>query len=149
YQAIIANARRARFDGADVLIQPMTSGVAEAYAGIIDDPLYGPAIVFGLGGIFIELLDDTVVEMAPLSQDDALRMIHRLKAAPVLLGARGRPRCDIEALATLLVRLRRFAVDNSGKFRALDLNPIIVGAAGKGAVTVDIAVEQDCSKSEG
>jgi acetyltransferase len=149
YQAIVANARRAGFDSADVLVQPMTSGVAEAYAGIIDDALYGPAIVFGLGGIFVELLDDAVVEIAPLSEDDALRMIHRLKAAPVLLGARGRPRCDIEALATLLVRLSRFAVANSGKFRALDLNPIIVGAAGEGAVTVDIAVEQDCSKSEG
>jgi acetate---CoA ligase (ADP-forming) len=149
YQAIIANARRAGFDGADVLVQPMTSGVAEAYAGIIDDPLYGPAIVFGLGGIFVELLDDTVVEMAPLAQDDAVRMIHRLKAAPVLLGARGRPRCDIEALATLLMRLSYFAVANSGKFRALDLNPIIVAADGEGAVAVDIAVEQDCQKAEG
>jgi len=149
YQAIVANARRAGFGSADVLVQPMTSGVAEAYAGIIDDPLYGPAIVFGLGGIFVELIDDTVVEMAPLSEGDALRMIHRLKAAPVLLGARGRSRCDIEALATLLVRLSHFAVANSGKFRALDLNPIIVGAGGQRAVAVDIAVEQDCSKAEG
>jgi acetyltransferase len=150
YHAIVANAQRAGFGNADVLIQPMTSGVAEAFAGIIDDPLYGPAIVFGLGGIFVELLDDTAIEMAPLTKDDALRMIHRLKAAPMLLGARGRPRSDIEVLATLLVRLSHFAVANSGMFRALDLNPIIVGAAGAGVVAVDIAVEADClPKPEG
>ena len=126
---------------ADVLVQPMIAGIAEAYAGIIDDPLYGPAIVFGLGGIFVELLQDTAIEMAPLSKDDALRMIHRLKAAPVLLGARGRPRGDIEALAALLVRLSHFAVANSGTFRALALNPIMVKAEGEGVVAVDIAVD--------
>ncbi len=92
----------------------MVTGIAEAYAGIIDDPLYGPAIVFGLGGIFVEILKDTAIEMAPLSNDDALAMIHRLKAAPVLLGARGRPRGDIAALAALLVRLSHFAVANAG-----------------------------------
>ena len=86
---VVANAKKAGFRDAGVLIQPMIAGVAEAYAGIIDDPLYGPAIAFGLGGIFVEILKDTTVEMAPLSHDDALAMIHRLKAAPVLLGARG------------------------------------------------------------
>jgi succinyl-CoA synthetase beta subunit len=141
YRAIVANADQAGFHNADVLVQPMTAGIAEAYAGIIDDPLYGPAIVFGLGGIFIELLKDVAIEMAPLSKDDALRMIHRLKAAPVLLGARGRPRGDIEALAALLVRLSHFAVAHSGAFRALDLNPIIVKAEGEGVVAVDIAVD--------
>jgi hypothetical protein len=150
YHAIVANAQRAGFGNAAVLVQPMTSGVAEAFAGIIDEALYGPAIVLGLGGIFVELLNDTVVEMAPLSKDDALRMIHRLKAAPVLLGARGRPCSDIEALATLLVRLSHFAVTNSGTFRALDLNPIIVGAAGEGVVAVDIAIEMELNpKTEG
>lgn len=141
YHALIVNARNAGFDGASVIVQPMISGVAEAYAGIVDDPLYGPAIVFGLGGIFVEILQDTAIEMAPLTQDNALRMIHRIKAAPVLLGARGRPRGDIEALAALLVNLSRFAVAHAGELRALDLNPIIVMAAGEGVVAVDIAAD--------
>ncbi len=141
YRAVVANAQKAGFRDAGVLIQPMIQGVAEAYAGIIDDPLYGPAIVFGLGGIFVEILKDTTIEMAPLSHDDALTMIHRLKAAPLLLGARGRPRGDIEALAAFLVRLSHFAVANSGTFRALDLNPIMVKAEGEGVVAVDIAVD--------
>ncbi len=141
YREIVANAYKAGFRGACVLVQPMIAGVAEAYAGIIDDPLYGPAIVFGLGGIFVEILKDTTVEMAPLSHADALAMIHRLKAAPVLLGARGWARGDVSALAAFLVRLSHFAVTNAGTFRALDLNPIIVKAEGEGVVAVDIAVE--------
>ena len=142
FDAVVANARKAGFADAKALIQPMSGGIAEAYAGIIDDPLYGPAIVFGLGGIFIEILKDTAIEMAPLTRDDALAMIHRIKAAPMLLGARGRPAGDVEALAEFLVRLSHFAVTNAGQFRALDLNPIIVKRAGEGVVAVDIAVDR-------
>ena len=73
------NARKAGFETAAVIVQPMVSGIAEVFAGITDNPLYGPAIVFGLGGIFVELLGETTTEMAPLSKDDALRMIRRLQ----------------------------------------------------------------------
>jgi succinyl-CoA synthetase beta subunit len=138
YAAVVRNARNAGFEGG-VLIQPMIKGVAEAYAGIIDDPLFGPAICFGLGGVFVEILDDTVTEMAPLTRDGALAMIHHIKGAPLLEGARGRERADVEALAALLVALGRFAIANRGRFRALDLNPIIVGKSG--VVAVDIAIE--------
>jgi acetyltransferase len=140
YREVMQNARKAGF-ASDVgaLIQPMTKGIAEAYAGIIDDPAFGPAICFGLGGVFIEILHDTVTEMAPLSRADALAMIQRIKAAAILEGARGRERADIDALADLLVALGQFALANRGRFRALDLNPIIVGASG--VVAVDIAIE--------
>jgi acetate---CoA ligase (ADP-forming) len=138
YAAVVQNARNAGFEGG-VLIQPMIEGVAEAYAGIIDDPLFGPAICFGLGGVFVEILDDTVTEMAPLTHDAALAMIQRIRGAPLLQGVRGRDRADVEALAALLVALGRFAIANRGRFRALDLNPIIVGK--RGVVAVDIAIE--------
>jgi acetate---CoA ligase (ADP-forming) len=138
YREVAQNARNAGFEAA-VLIQPMIKGIAEAYAGIIGDPLFGPAVCFGLGGVFIEIMRDTITEMAPLSHDDALGMIRRIKAAAILEGARGRERADIEALADLLVGLGRFAIANSGRFRALDLNPIIVGSSG--VVAVDIAIE--------
>src|SRR5262249_50863467 len=66
YRTVMQNAQAAGFE-AVTLIQPMISGIAEAYAGIIDDPLFGPAVCFGLGGVFIEIMKDTVTEMAPLS----------------------------------------------------------------------------------
>jgi succinyl-CoA synthetase beta subunit len=141
FRAVTENALRAGFPEAAAIVQPMTSGIAEAYAGIIDDPHYGPAIVFGLGGIFVEVLKDTAIEMAPLSHGDALAMIHRIKAAPLLLGARGRRRGDIEALAALLVNLSHFAVAHAGQIKALDLNPIIVRPEGESVVAVDIAAE--------
>jgi acyl-CoA synthetase (NDP forming) len=147
YRTVTESARQAGFADAAAIVQPMASGVVEAYAGIIDDPLYGPAIVFGLGGIFVEVLKDTAIEMAPLSRDDALGMIHSIKAAPLLLGARGRPRGDIGALAELLVNLSRFAVVHAGQIKALDLNPIIVRAEGEGVVAVDIAADLAAEKA--
>jgi acyl-CoA synthetase (NDP forming) len=142
YRAVIQNARNAGFKTAShVLVQPMVAGVAEAYAGVIDDPLLGPAICFGLGGVFVEIFNDAKTEMAPLSRDDARAMIGGIKSAKILAGARGRKGGDIDALADLLVHLGQFAVANAGRFRALDLNPIIVKAQGEGVVAVDIAVE--------
>src|SRR5262249_8148016 len=138
--AVIQNARKAGFtNNVGALIQPMVNGIAEAYAGIIDDPAFGPAICFGLGGVFVEILHDTVTEMAPVSRADALAMIRRVKAAAILEGARGRERADIDAIADLLVALGQFAIAHRGRFRALDLNPIMVGLSG--AVAVDIAIE--------
>ncbi len=140
YRTVLQNARNAGFDrDLGVLVQPMIKGSAEVYAGIIDDPVFGPAICFGLGGVFIEILQDTATEMAPLSHDDATRMIRGIKGARILAGARGREPADIDALATLLVNLGNFAISNRGRFRALDLNPIIVGPSG--AIAVDIAME--------
>jgi acetyltransferase len=141
YRQVVGNAAKAGFASAGALVQQMSAGVAEAYAGAICDPVFGPAVVFGLGGIFIEVLKDTVTEMAPLGHGDALRMIAAIKGAPLLNGARGRPPADVDALAALLVGLGRFAAENAGRFAALDLNPIIVGAKGEGAVAVDIALE--------
>jgi acyl-CoA synthetase (NDP forming) len=140
-RAVVGNARKAGFKSPSILVQRMEGGVAEAYAGVINDPTYGLAICFGLGGIFVEIFKDTTTEVAPLSHDDATRAIHRIKALPILQGARGRPCGDIDALATLLVRLGDFAIANAGRFRFLDLNPIIVKPAGQGVVAVDLAFE--------
>lgn len=141
YDAVVASAKAAGYMPDGVVVQPMVAGVVECFAGIIDDPLYGPAIVFGLGGIFVELLRETVTELAPLTSDDALGMIARIKGAQILSGARGRTPGDVAALADCLVKLSRFAAANAGRFRALDLNPIIVKPKGEGVVAVDIAVE--------
>lgn len=141
YRDIVENARRAGLKAAQVIVQPMQTGVAEAYAGVIDDGQFGPAICFGLGGVFVEIFKDVRTEMAPLSHDDALAMIRGIKGAPILFGARGRPKGDIEALADFLVRLGNFALAHAGRFAALDLNPVIVKPAGQGVIAVDIALE--------
>jgi acetyltransferase len=140
WREVTERARNAGF-GRDLgaLIQPMIPGIAEVHAGIIDDPRYGPAICFGLGGVFVEILEATTLEMAPLTRDDAHAMIDRVRGAAILRGARGRARADTDALAELLIGLGRFALAHRGRFRALDLNPIMVGASG--AVAVDIAIE--------
>jgi hypothetical protein len=101
-----------------------------------------------MGGIFVEILHDTTIEMAPLSHDVARDMIRRTKATRLLDGARGRKPGDVEALADLLVRLGDFAVAHAGAFQALDLNPIIVGPAGAGVVAVDIAIETGTGTQE-
>jgi acetyltransferase len=148
FRAVIANARKAAFeDKFQVIVQPMTEGVAEAYAGVIDDGLFGPAICFGLGGIFIEIFNDVRTEMAPLSRADAVAMIHGIRGAKILTGTRGRTVGDVDALADLLVRLGQFALANTGRFRALDLNPIIVKPQGEGVLAVDIAVETTARKA--
>jgi acyl-CoA synthetase (NDP forming) len=149
FRDVMANCAKAGFkNAAGALIQPMVSGVAEAFAGIIDDPLFGPAVCFGMGGIFVEILHDATIEMAPLTRDVAHDMIRRTRAARLLDGARGRQPGDVAALVHLLVRLGDFAAAHAGAFRALDLNPIIVGRAGAGAVAVDIAIEERTGAKE-
>jgi hypothetical protein len=141
YQDVITNAHRAGFKVAQhVLVQPMAEGT-EFFAGNVNDPLFGPTMSVGVGGIFIEILGDTATEMALLNQDDARSMIGRVKGARILEGARGQPAGDVEALAIFLVRLGGFAMANYGCFKALDLNPVIVRPAGQGVVAVDIVVE--------
>ena len=139
YRTVLANARKAGFAASRALVSPMIAGTAEVFAGIMDDPRFGPAISFGLGGVLVEVLDDVATEMAPLSLADARAMIRRIKAFPILAGARGRAAVDLESIASLLVALGKFALAHRGRFRALDLNPIIVGPSA--ALTVDIAVE--------
>ena len=119
----------------------MHKGLVEAYAAIVHDPVYGSVITCGLGGIFIEILGDVEMEMAPVSQEQAHEMIARLRAAPLLRGARGSPPADIGAFADLLVSLGNIAVETRGSFRTLELNPVMISAEGKGVLAVDVSIE--------
>lgn len=124
-----------------VLIQPMVPFVAETIAGIKHDPALGPAVVFGLGGIFVEILRDVVIEMPPITLDRAREMIGSLKASTILFGARGSKPADVDALARILMGLGNFAVAHRNHLKALDINPILVGTAGEGAKVVDVLME--------
>ncbi len=143
YQSVTTNAQKAgATDHRRVLVQPMISGIAEVYAGILNDAVFGPAVLFGTGGTLVEVMNDITIEMAPLTTSDAMQMVHRIKGFPILDGVRGREKGDVTALATFLSTLSQFAIRNSLTFRSLDLNPIIVLPEGKGVVAVDIAVER-------
>lgn len=141
--AMLAEVRRrapaARIEG--VLVQPMLAGGTEMIVGIKRDPLFGPAIVCGFGGIFVEVLRDVVVRVPPLDHAEALAMLAELRGAALLRGVRGRPPADVAALAAALVGVARLAEAHRDSLRALDLNPLVVLDEGRGAVAVDWLIE--------
>ena len=130
-------APEARIEG--VLVAKQLGGGVECILGIQQDPVFGPVAVFGLGGIFVEIVHDVALRRCPFGVDAAERMIRSIKAAPILLGARGRPPVDIEALATMLASLSVFAHQAGPRLQSIDLNPVI--ALPKGAYAVDAVIE--------
>jgi acyl-CoA synthetase (NDP forming) len=128
---------QARIDGC--LVAPMIKGGMEAILGVIDDASFGPVVMFGLGGIFAEVLKDVTFRVAPFGLDEARAMIREVKGFPLLDGARGRPKLDQEALAKALAALSVYAAANAKTLRSIDVNPFIV--LEKGAVAVDGLIE--------
>jgi acyl-CoA synthetase (NDP forming) len=143
YGEIVASVRihapNAGIEG--ILVQEMVEDAVEAIVGINNDPLFGPALMFGLGGIFTEVLKDVAFRLAPITHSVALEMIRQIKGYPVLTGARGRPPCDVEALANVLCRLSAMAIDLEGELAELDINPLFVLPAGRGAKAGDALIK--------
>jgi len=129
----------ARIDG--VLVAKQLSGGVECILGIHRDPVFGPMAMFGLGGIFVEVMKDVVFHRCPFGPDVAERMIRSIKGAALLLGARGRPPVDIDALARMLSQLSAFAVAAGPRLQSIDLNPVFAMPAGEGAYAVDAVIE--------
>ncbi len=132
-----AAAPGARIEG--VLVARQLSGGTECILGIQQDPVFGPVAVFGLGGVFVEVLRDVVLHRCPFGVDVAERMIRSIRGAPLLLGARGRPPADISALALMLARLSVFAHQAGPRLRSIDLNPVF--ALPDGAYAADAVIE--------
>lgn len=132
-------APQARISG--VLVARQLRGGLECLMGIHHDPAFGPVAVFGLGGIHVELLNDVVFRRCPFDEATARDMILRIRAAPILQGARGRPAMDIQALARMLSRLSVMADQHRECLLSVDLNPVIVLPAGQGAFAVDAVIE--------
>lgn len=109
-----------------LLVSPMASGGVEAICGAFRDPVFGPVIMFGLGGIFVEVLKDVVFRLAPFGEDEARLMIDGIRGRPILDGLRGQPAIDIDALATALARLSRFAHDHRDEVSEIDINPMLL-----------------------
>jgi acyl-CoA synthetase (NDP forming) len=122
-----------------VLIQPMIAGGVETMMGIAQDPLFGPLIAFGLGGIHVEILGDVRFRIAPLTDRDVDELLHEIKGFPLLQGYRGHAAADLGALRELLLRLSRLA-EEVPEIAELDLNPVISLPPGHGCRVVDARI---------
>jgi acyl-CoA synthetase (NDP forming) len=140
FHRVMANARGAapkgRING--VLLQPMVPAGIEVVVGVRIDPLLGPLIVVGFGGVLVELLRDSAVELAPVDIDEAMRMLRRLKGAALFDGFRGAPAVDLNRLADIVVRVSEFAADQQAIIGEVDINPII--CAGPHMMAVDALI---------
>ena len=108
--------------------------------GVNNNPQFGPVVMFGLGGIFVEILKDVSMRVAPLSYEDAMTMIKEIKGFKVLAGARGKAKADIPAIADVLVKVSRLALDLEDRIAGLDINPLLVMPEGKGVCVADALV---------
>jgi acyl-CoA synthetase (NDP forming) len=120
-----------------VLVAPLIESGVDAVVGVAKDPTFGPAVMAGLGGVLVEVLDDVTFRLAPFDVDEARRMIGELKGARLFQPFRGRPELDVDALAALLSRISVFAAAEAGALSSIDLNPVRVLPKGEGVVVLD------------
>lgn len=135
-----ATAYNANAEIRGVLVEPMARRGVEMALGIIRDEKFGPMLMFGIGGVFVELLEDVVFAPVPLAPAQARSLVDQLKGAPLLGSFRGRPQSDRDALVDAIVRLSRFADDHKDRLAEIDLNPVIVHPAGEGLSVVDALI---------
>ena len=128
----------ARIEG--VLVAPMVKGGVETIIGVVDDPTFGPVVMFGLGGIFVEVLKDVTFRVAPFDAAEARRMIDEIRGRSLLDGVRGAPPSDVDALADLLSALSRFAAAHGDRIESIDLNPVLVLPQGEGVAPLDALI---------
>jgi acyl-CoA synthetase (NDP forming) len=132
-----APAPEARIEG--VTIAEMQTGL-ETIVGAVCDPYFGPVVMFGLGGITTELLQEVSYRFAPFDEHTARSMIESLKIAPLFRGYRGRPPLDIGALADFLARVSCLIADHADRIAEIDVNPVFVRAEGEGVCAADALV---------
>ena len=139
FDEVTVNARgydaNARVDG--VVVQEMVSGGVETIVGVSYDEQLGPFLLFGTGGVMVEVYQDVALRLCPITRDDALEMIDEVKGARLLRGFRGAPAADVGALADTLVRVSEMAVQLEGSLVELDINPLMVLPEGQGVKGVD------------
>lgn len=136
----------ARIEG--VVVAPMISGGVETIIGVARDPVFGPVVMFGLGGVFVEVLKDVTFRVAPFSEAEAARMIREIRGYGVLLGVRGAPPADVDALASLLSKLSAFAASHADAIESIDLNPVLVLPRGHGVAPLDALIVTKAANRE-
>ncbi|MCU1451525.1 MAG: pimeloyl-CoA synthetase [Acidimicrobiales bacterium] len=122
-------------DADGVIVSELVPGGVETVVGISQDELFGPVVMFGLGGVFVEVLKDVTFRVPPFGRDEARRMLDELEGAALLRGVRGRPKADRNAIVDVIMKVQRMAMDLHGELAELDINPLV--ALPKGAVALD------------
>lgn len=141
-QNVAARARsaqpNARIEG--VLVSEMVVDAVEVIVGAINDPVFGPVVLLGMGGVLAEALHDVAYRIAPFGLAEAQAMIGELRTSCIFEGMRGKPPCDVAALADALVKISQFAWDCRDRISELDINPLMVRPRGRGVVAADALV---------
>ena len=142
FEDVMANARNRIPDGTinGVLVQEMVANAVEVIVGVSYDQQLGPVLLFGTGGVMVEVYNDIALRLCPITRPEALDMVCQVKGAKLLQGFRGRPKADIEALAKTLVQVSHLAVNLEGKLSELDINPLMVLPEGQGVKAADALV---------
>lgn len=144
HDRILESARRhepyARIDG--VLVAPMITDGIETILGVVDDPTFGPVVMFGLGGIFVEVLKDVTYRLAPFGLETAHEMIREIRGSAMLDGVRGAAPADVDALAGALVALSNVAAEHRSRFDSIEVNPFLVRPQGHGAAALDALITE-------
>jgi acetate---CoA ligase (ADP-forming) subunit beta len=139
YDEIVANSKKAE-PNANILgvsVQQMAKPGTEVIVGMTTDPQFGPVMMFGLGGVMVEVLKDVAFRLVPLEEKDARQMLTDIKGKAILDGVRGNPPADLDALTETILKVSKFVEDHP-EVRELDLNPVF--AYDKGAVAVDARI---------
>ena len=134
---------KAAIDG--ISVQPMAKPGVEVIIGMTKDAQFGPVLMFGLGGILVEILKDVSFRIVPLAPRDAAEMIRDIKGYPVLEGYRGQPPSDVSALEDMLLKVSAF-VDKNPDIKELDLNPVFAYSDGAVAVDARVILEEEAVK---
>jgi acetate---CoA ligase (ADP-forming) len=142
YQTILKNAKAYKPDANihGVAVQEMAPWGTEVILGSVNDPTFGPTIMFGLGGIFVEVLKDVTFRVTPVSNTQAERMLSEIRGAPILAGARGESPRDRKALTEVLCNYSNMILDLADEISETDANPVLVYEEGKGVRVVDARV---------
>ncbi len=145
YREVLENAKKYKPDAVinGVLVQEMVSDGVEMIVGVNRDPNFGPVLIVGIGGIFIEAIEDVSMRLVPIHRIDALQMLEELRGKKILKGFRGKPPADVDQLVEIMIRVARIAYDHQDRIKEMDLNPVMVLPKGKGAKTVDALVVLD------
>ncbi|HSC70703.1 MAG TPA: acetate--CoA ligase family protein, partial [Candidatus Methylomirabilis sp.] len=142
FRTILENARNYKAD-ADIhgiLVSEMAPAGTEVICGSVNDPTFGPTVMLGLGGIFVEVLKDVTFRVAPVSEESAMAMFPEIRSFPILEGARGEKKRDQKALAAVLSRLSQLITDLEDDIAETDANPVLLYEEGKGCRLVDARV---------
>jgi 4-hydroxybutyryl-CoA synthetase (ADP-forming) len=141
FRSIMENAKKYKADAKikGILIQEMVKSAKETILGASQDPTFGPVIMFGLGGIYVEVLKDVVFRVAPIDEREAANMVEAIKTIKLLKGVRGEKPSDLKAIADSLQRLSQLVVDFP-EIKEFDINPLLVLEEGKGARVVDARI---------